>query len=163
MSIWFDVINMRRILFFQFIHFCLKLKFEAFLSRNVIWLGFIHQINWLLSTIDWLKTSRIIVSLESLVQIVNLTLLLNNCTLSTMLFLVHLFNLFLSLNFLSSRNNLRASIHASCHHLRIIGNNFILPHLFFMNEMISCSYGVMTICFNALNCIIAFKPMLILH
>jgi hypothetical protein len=103
------------------------------------------------------------VSLESLVQIVNLTLLLNNCTLSTMLFLVHLFNLFLSLNFLSSRNNLRASIHASCHHLRIIGNNFILPHLFFMNEMIGCSYGVMTICFNALNCIIAFKPMLILH
>jgi hypothetical protein len=162
-SVCFGVIYMRRILFFKFIHFCLKLKFEAFLSRNIILLSFIHQIECLLSTIDWLETSRIVVSLESLVQIVYLTLLLNDCALSTMLLLVDLFNLFLPLNLLCSRNNLRASVHASRHHLRVIRKSFILSHLLFMNEMVGCSYSVVTIGFNALDSIIAFEPMLILH
>jgi hypothetical protein len=100
---------------------------------------------------------------HGLIQIVKLPGLCDDRAMPSLLLFVHFLDLLLSLHFLSTRYEVRGAVHTPRHHGRVVRDCLVLPHILLMNEVIGGGDGVVSVRFDALDCILIIKVVLILH
>ena len=153
---------MRRVLLLQLVDFGLKLQLVAFLCRYVLRLIQIHR---LLDSSDIIPLQYMLrekMHGERLVQVIA-PRLVRHRALPPVLLLIDLLQLLLLLRLLRTRLQVGATVHASSHHLRVVRDSLVGPHVFFVDEVVSGRDRVVPIRLDTLHRVLVVEAVLLLH